>query len=214
MNLFKEEKLNTNITPSEAENNKWSNQMRFSYLKPSTQVDDTCRIICNEAIGALGRHYKIKENLLIDNETKDEAFDLMRNSLKELEEILDSSSIGDAPPAVYRLMGLIYQEFNDQVLTNKYLKLAAEFNDPNALLTLFYKYNGLKDERGEEFGFRFYESLNKPLPDSIPFAKFMTCFTRYLSIKNKRLSLFKFSKNFIKLLSNNSYISSRSLSTK
>ncbi len=185
LNLFKEEKLNTNITPSEAENNKWSNQMRFSYLKPSTQVDDTCRLICNEAIGALGRHYKIKENLLIDNETKDEAFDLMRNSLKELEEILDSSSIGDAPPAVYRLMGLIYQEFNDQAMTNKFLNLAADFNDPNALLTLFYKFNGLKDERAEEFGFRFYDSLNRPLPDNIPFAKFMTAFTRLLSQKNK-----------------------------
>jgi len=185
LNLFKDEKLNTNITPAEAENNKWSSQISFSYLKPSTQVDDTCRLICIDAIAALERHYKIKENLLIDNETKDEALDLMRKSLRELEEILDSGDIGDVPPAVYRLMGLIYQEFNDQVLTNKYLKLAAEFNDPNALLTLFYKYNALKDERAEEFGFRFYESLNKPLPDNTPFAKFITAFTRLLIQKNK-----------------------------
>ncbi len=196
LNLFKEEKLNTNISPSEAENNQWSNQMKFSYLKPSTQVDDTCRLICIEAIAALGRHYKIKENQLIDSETKDEALDLMRKSLKELEEILDSSDIGDVPPAVYRLMGLIYQEFNDQNLTNKFLHLAADFNDPNALLTLFYKYNGLRDERGEEYGFRFYESLNKPLPDSVPFAKFMTCFTRYLSIKTKFDDVIKLTDDF------------------
>ena len=196
LNLFKEEKLNTNISPSEAESNQWSSQMKFSYLKPSTQVDDTCRLICIEAIAALGRHYKIKENQLIDSETKNEALDLMRKSLKELEEILDSSDIGDVPPAVYRLMGLIYQEFNDQAMTNKFLHLAADFNDPNALLTLFYKYNGLKDERGEEFGFRFYESLNKPLPDSIPFAKFMTCFTRYLSIKNKFEDVIKLTDDF------------------
>ena len=185
LNLFKDEKLNTEITPAEAENNKWSNQILFSYLKPSTQLDNTCRLICIDAIAALERHYKIKENLLIDNETKDEALDLMRKSLKELEEILDSGDIGDVPPAVYRLMGLIYQEFNDQVLTNKYLELGAEYKDPNALLTLFYRYNYLGDERAEEFGFRFFESLNKPLPDNTPFAKFITVFTKLLIKKNK-----------------------------
>ncbi len=196
LNLFKEEKLNTNISPSEAENNQWSSQIKFSYLKPSTQIDDTCRIICNEAIASLGRHYKIKENQLADSQSRNEVLDLMRKSLKELEEIVDSTDIGEVPPAVYRLMGLIYQEFNDQALTNKFLHLAADANDPNALLTLFHKFNGLRDERGEDYGFRFYESLNKPLPDNVPFAKFMTSFTRLLLIKNKFEDVIKLTNDF------------------
>ena len=63
--------------------------------------------------------------------------------------------------------------------------MAADLNDPNALLTLFYKFNGLKDPRANEFGFRFYESLDDPKPDSIPYIKYITSFTRSLIYQNK-----------------------------
>ena len=184
--LFKEEKLNPNILSiANKENNPWSSQMKFSYLRPETRIDDTFRIICTEAISALGRFYRVKENQLSDQETKNNALDDLRKALKQLEEIEESNNSSDVPPAVYRLIGLIYAEFNDQSLMNKYLLMAADLNDPNALLTLFYKFNGLKDPRANEFGFRFYESLDNPKPDSIPYIKYITSFTRSLIYQNK-----------------------------
>ena len=86
--LFKEEKLNPNILSiANRENNPWSSQMKFSYLRPETRIDDTFRIICTEAISALGRFYRVKENQLSDQETKNNALDDLRKALKQLEEI-------------------------------------------------------------------------------------------------------------------------------
>ncbi len=185
LNIYKDEKINTKISASDAENNNWSSQMKFTYLRPETQVDDTCRIICNEAIGALGHFYKIKDKELVSNEIREKAFDQLRISLKELEQFKDSNEGQTIPPSVYRLIGLIYQEFNDQLLCNKFLNLSAEGNDPFALLTIFYRYDDLNDNRACEYGFRFYESLDVPLPDSTDFSKFMTAFVRLLMRQNK-----------------------------
>ena len=191
LNIYKDENINKQISPSSAENNQWSSQMKFSYLRPETQIDNTCRVICTEAIGSLGSFYNIKDKELVSNETKEIAYEKLRDSLKELEEFRESNEGQKIPPAVYRLIGLIYQEFNDQVLCNKYLGLAAEGNDPNALLTIFYRYDALQDNRAIEYGFRFYESLSSPLPDSVPYSKFMTAFTKLLIRQNKFDDVYK-----------------------
>ena len=60
--------------------------------------------------------------------------------MKDLEDFKDINRSQSVPPAVFRLIGLIYQEFNDQLQCNKYLELAADGNDPNALLRIFYRF--------------------------------------------------------------------------
>ena len=191
LNIYKDDQINKNISILNAENNSWSNQMKFSYLRPETQVDDTCRVICNEAIGALGHFYKIKDEDLVSNDLKEVAFEKLRDALKDLEDFKDINRAQSVPPAVYRLIGLIYQEFNDQLQCNKYLQLAADGNDPNALLTIFYRFDALKDSRACEYGFRFFDSLDTPLPDSLPYSKFMTAFARLLIRQNKFEDVYK-----------------------
>ena len=192
LNIYKDEQLNINLSPSNAENNQWSSQMKYSYLRPETQIDDTCRVICNEAIQSLGRVYNInKGKEFVDNESRNDSLDKLRNSLKQLEEFKQSNKGQEVPPAIHRLMGLIYQEFNDQALCSKFLHLAADSNDPNALLTLFYRFDTLQDNRAYEFGCRFFESLENPLPDSVPFTKFITAFSRLCMRQNKFDDVYK-----------------------
>ena len=121
LNIYKDDQINKNISILNSENNSWSNQMKFSFLRPETQVDDTCRVICNEAIGALGHFYKIKDEDLVSNDLKEVAFEKLRDALKDLEDFKD---INRAQSVTCCLSSYRFDlsEFNDQLQCNKYLQ--------------------------------------------------------------------------------------------
>ena len=77
LNIYKDERLKTDISPVEALSNEWSNQMSASYLSPNDQIDDTTKSILTDSIKNLSK-FTLKSKEVVDHSTNEEVLKIKR----------------------------------------------------------------------------------------------------------------------------------------
>lgn len=161
------------------------NRLSFDYIGPATRENALIYQKSRDAVNSLRAFYVSKEAAKI---TSQEILRTdLRQNLKELEDI--AATVGSNAykhPEIFRLIGLIYQEFIDASNCNKYLLMATELGDANAALTQYYISTKKNDKDfALVLGFRLIDILGERIPNDKRYIKFMTSFLNNLRNKDR-----------------------------
>jgi hypothetical protein len=162
-----------------------ANRLSFEYIGSATRENAPIYQKTREAISTLRVFYNSKETGKIASQEVTRTN--LRQHLKELDDI--AASVGPNAfqhPEIFRLIGLIYQEFVDVSNCNKYLSKATELGDANAALTQYYN-AAKKNEKDFALvvGYRLIDIMGNKVPNDKRYIKFMTSFLSLLKEKDK-----------------------------
>jgi len=161
------------------------NRLSFEYIGSATRENAPIYQKTREAINTLRIFYASKEDGKVATQEITRAN--LRQHLKELDDI--AAAVGANAfkhPEIFRLIGLIYQEFIDMSNCNKYLSNATDLGDANAALTQYYISTKKNDKDfALVLGFRLIDILGERTPNDKRYIKFMTSFLSNLREKDR-----------------------------
>lgn len=161
------------------------NRLSFEYIGSATRENALIYQKTREAINTLRIFYASKEAGKVASQEMTRTN--LRQHLKELDDI--AAAVGSNAfkhPEIFRLIGLIYQEFIDMSNCNKYLSKATDLGDANAALTQYYISTKKNDKDfALVLGFRLIDILGERIPNDKRYIKFMTSFLSNLREKDR-----------------------------
>jgi hypothetical protein len=161
------------------------NRLSFEYIGSASRENAPIYQKSREAISTLRTFYNLKEVGKVDSQEGIRTN--LRQHLKELDDI--AATVGPNAfkhPEIFRLIGLIYQEFIDMSNCNKYLSKATELGDANSALTQYYISTKKNDKDfALVLGFRLIDILADNIPNDKRYIKFMTSFLSILREKDR-----------------------------
>ena len=161
--------------------NSHSNPLRFSFIGTQAASNPTLFETLSEGVGILGRAYKIQDSRSsYSPEEVEESNRDLRTLCKELEKAKEMIQVQDeCPPEVNRFLGLIFDIFNSEKESLKYLDEGARQNDLVCLRNLFTNYNRSNPNLAIDYGVQLFKLIPNSL-DNDDYLKLIDTFYRCL----------------------------------
>ena len=161
--------------------NSHSNPLRFSFIGTQAASNPTLFETLSKGVSILGRAYKIQDSRSsYSSEEVEESNRDLRTLCKELEKAKEMIQVQDeCPPEVNRFLGLIFDIFNSEKESLKYLDEGARQNDLVCLRNLFTNYNRSNPNLAIDYGVQLFKLIPNSL-DNDDYLKLIDTFYRCL----------------------------------